>query len=96
MSDWKTLFQSGDFRNYRRRQAEVIGRLISHNVRQATSGEAKGLGELKGQLDVIRDLLCLPMSLTQDEGLLANLQLQLEEDIAHITTYLMREALREE
>lgn len=94
MTDWNQLFQSDEFRAYRKRQAREIARVIEHSVRQVVSnGNAGHIDEIRGKTSVINAILKLPEALTGDEGVLQQLETQLAEDIGNITKYLMREAL---
>jgi hypothetical protein len=95
MADYNELFRSDEFRAYRRKQAEEIAGIIKHSVVQLTSGNEKSAQELKGQLGIINRMLRLPESLTGDVKLKTNLEAQLQEDIANITRFLIRESLAE-
>lgn len=95
MSDWTGLFNSDDFRAYRKKQAELGAFLIKRSVKNALWGNPAATQEMKGQLDTIMAFLKLPETLTEDEGTKANLEQQLQDDLNNITKYLMREALRE-
>jgi len=93
MTAWNELFQTDEFRAYRRKQAEEIAGIIQSSVVQMTSGNERAAAELKGQLSIISRMLRLPESLTGDEKVRSNLEAQLQEDVANITRFLIRESL---
>jgi len=94
MSDWHGLFNSDDFRAYRRKQARAIAELIKGKVQRAVWKDPATLQELSGLFEAVKVLLTLPERQTEDPNMQQTLREQLEEDIAGITKYLMREALR--
>ena len=84
MSDWTGFLQTDEYRQYRKQQALLIAKLIKSEVEKAVFKN-----------DIIKSILRFPEQLTTDEGVRANLENQLLEDIGNIVKYLMRDALRE-
>ena len=95
MTDWNELFRSDDFRAYRKKQVEAIAKDIHFYVDSFVYGDRLHGDVIAGQLATMRTLLRLPEKITGDEKMLEQLEAQLQEDIGNITTYLMREALRD-
>ena len=96
MTDWADLLNSDDYRAYRKKQMEAVADIISHAVNQLAAGNPTKIEQLEGQLDVVGTLLRLPETLTGDEGILQNLGLQYQEDIASVTKHLLKTYSRED
>jgi hypothetical protein len=95
MTDWNGLFRSNEFRDYRRKQVEMIGELLNDKLSSLTVGRGEDPKYIKGQMDMLNHILRLPGDLTKDNETLDLLNLQLTEDIANLTKYLMRKAVNE-
>ena len=86
MTDWKRLFQTDDFRDYRKKQVECVGKMLWDKL----SGT-----ELKDQMAMATRLLRLPETMTNDKELKEYLDMQMVEDTANLTRYLMRKFINE-
>jgi len=73
----------------------MVSAHIQQMSRQSVTNGKVDLASLQGKLEMIRHFLRLPESLTQDKELLELLSVQMDEDAAGITQYLIRQALAE-
>jgi hypothetical protein len=87
MSDFKGLFQTDAFRDYRKKQVECIGKMIWDKL---------GETEIKDQISLAIKLLKLPETMTSDKELKEYLEMQMVEDTANLTRYLMRNFINEQ
>ena len=86
MSDFKGLFQTDAFREYRKKQVECVGKMLWDKL---------GGSEVKNQMTMATKLLRLPETMTNDKELKEYLEMQMVEDTANLTRYLMRKFINE-
>jgi len=86
MSDFKGLFQTDAFREYRKKQVECVGKMLWDKL---------GGSEVKDQMTMATKLLRLPETMTNDKELKEYLEMQMVEDTANLTRYLMRKFINE-
>ena len=86
MTDWAGLFQTDAFRDYRKKQVECVGKMI---------WDALGDSKIKDQMSMAVKLLKLPETMTGDKELKEYLEMQMVEDTANLTRYLMRRFINE-
>ena len=86
MSDWAALFQTDAFRDYRKKQVECVGKMLWDKL---------GGSEIKDQMAMATKLLRLPETMTNDKELKEYLEMQMVEDTANLTRYLMRKFINE-
>ena len=95
MSDWNEFLRSDGFRDYRRKQIEAVAVNLKKTAFQTVSKGNVELSELKGKLEMINLFVRLPETLTQDVKTKELLAVQLDEDVNHITQFLIRQSLAE-
>lgn len=93
--DWSAFLKSDEFRTYRKRQAQAVADNIKFDINQLVSNGDFKLSAMAGKMEMIRALLRLPEALTEDKELKSLLSIQLDEDVANITKYLVRQSLND-
>ena len=96
MADWNSFLRSDDFRSYRKKQIEMVAKHLDAAAFQMITGGCVDLPSFQGKLEMIKLFLKLPQDLTQDNETNAILRLQLNEDTANLTQFLIRRSLAEE
>jgi hypothetical protein len=81
MSDWSGFFKTDAFRDYRKKQVECVGKMLWDKLNKT---------EVKEQMAMAKALLKLPETMVNDNDLREYLEMQLVEDMANLTRYLMR------
>ena len=95
MSDFKALFSLPVWRDYRKKQIEMISNEIEARLYKAINGEFDPQ-EINGMLLMAKKLLGLPKMLTNDDELWALIDRQTAEDMASMTMSLVRKRLIED
>jgi len=90
MSDWNGFLKSNEFRDYRKKQVEMVAEVLNGKFAGIVIGMGSELAVTKGQMDMAKRFLELPETLTEDAGTLEYLDMQLTEDMANLTRMLMR------
>ncbi len=85
--DWKEIIFTPEFKEYRKRQTEVIARLVHAELKTVNPDR------LSGMLDMAHKIIKLPSSLIQDEKLDPELNRLTDEDLTDLTIKLVREHL---
>lgn len=93
MTDWNNFLRSDEFREYRRRQVEVVSKNIRNIVSRVTTKSDIDTSELRGKMEMVYVFLRLPESLTEDPKLKEILKAQLDDDVNNITRTLIRDRL---
>ncbi len=96
MSDWSSFLKSNEFRDYRKKQVEMVAEVLNKKYSATVVGSGSDISETKGQMDMAERMLRLPSTLTHDKKTLEFLDMQMVEDMANLTRYLMRKAMTEE
>ena len=97
MADWNALFRTDAFRDYRRRQVECVAEILNDQISATVNGNASAaLDQIKGQMAMARTLIRLPEEIVKDEETREILDLQLVEDMANLTKFLLRKHINAE
>lgn len=92
MSDWSAFFQLPEWRQYRKRQVEKVGKIIEEYLYGGITGRkgTRNIEAMDGALKMARDLLRLPEELARNEKIRELLDLQLVEDMGNLSKFLIR------
>lgn len=85
--DWKELIFTDEFKEYRKRQVDVIVRMVHAELKKPNPDYLNGL------LDMANKLIKLPSALIKDEKLDPQLNKLVTEDLTSLTVKLVREKL---
>ena len=95
MSDWNEFFQTAEFRKYRSKQVELVAEYLNRAI-FTLKDDADAIASLKGYLTAADALLRLPNSLVPHNAKMQDLlDMQMVEDMAGLTTHLMRRFINE-
>ena len=87
--NWKELIFSNEFKEYRKRQLQLIARRVSIQLDESIKGK-ENPAFFAGQMDMAARLLNLPAELIKDKKLQDNLNKLVQEDLSELTSYLLR------
>ena len=92
--DYSELIFSEDFKAYRKKQLTEIVRHINGIIRNGLHNEVR-VQELKGVLDITAKIIRLPSKLVNKEKYAEKLNKEIQADLIDISTFLVREYLKE-
>ena len=95
MPDYSELIFSDDFKEYRKQQLTEIVKHVSSIIQGGIYSEVRAHAELKGALDLAMRIIRLPAKLVNNEKYAEQLDKTIREDLVNISTFLVREYLKE-
>lgn len=94
MADIRELIESDEYKSFRKKQITAIGKHI-YSLLEQGFGVAVAQ-ELRGGMGMAREIINFPIKLTNDEELKTIIDQQIKEDMANLTTYLLKTEVLEE